>query len=250
LNPRLRDKKSAPALKLWHNQTFLNCLLSNFRTWTCLISYTSKQNRMHNIRGRVSKYVTNGSKTAVMAVISFLFVSAGSRTVQLHVSLGIRCPCACSEPDFGRQNGDCALRSILPKSSILLCVFCGHKDSIQRIFIQKCSLFRVGSVCRVKRFITGWQTFRWRRRGWNRGVEVSETTVRRLLCYGFRRTGKAVGQVHQFWWRICREMFLPGSNIVCFTFHIHLWRIYRLSIVSDIWSGLSALVITFTFSSL
>jgi hypothetical protein len=30
--------------------------------------------------------------------------------------------------------------------------FCGRKDSTQRIFIKKCFLFTVGSVCRVKRF--------------------------------------------------------------------------------------------------
>jgi hypothetical protein len=30
--------------------------------------------------------------------------------------------------------------------------FCGQKDSMQRIFITKCFLFTVGSVCRVKRF--------------------------------------------------------------------------------------------------
>jgi hypothetical protein len=25
---------------------------------------------------------------------------------------------------------------------------------------------------------------------------------------GFRRTGKAIGQVYQCWWRICREIIL------------------------------------------
>jgi hypothetical protein len=33
--------------------------------------------------------------------------------------------------------------------------FCGQKDSIQRIFIKKCSPFMVGSVCRVKGLKTG-----------------------------------------------------------------------------------------------
>jgi hypothetical protein len=33
--------------------------------------------------------------------------------------------------------------------------FCGQKDSMQRLFIKKCFLFKVGSVCRVKRLITG-----------------------------------------------------------------------------------------------
>jgi hypothetical protein len=29
-------------------------------------------------------------------------------------------------------------------------------------------------------------------------------TIKCLLCCGFRRTGKAMGQVNQCWWRICR----------------------------------------------
>jgi hypothetical protein len=42
-------------------------------------------------------------------------------------------------------------------------------------------------------------------------AEVAETPVKRLLCCGFRRTGKAMGQVYQCWWRICREInVLPG----------------------------------------
>jgi hypothetical protein len=38
------------------------------------------------------------------------------------------------------------------------------------------------------------------------GVEVAETTVKRLLCCGFRRTGKSREQVCQCLWRICREI--------------------------------------------
>jgi hypothetical protein len=30
-------------------------------------------------------------------------------------------------------------------------------------------------------------------------TEVAQTTVKRLLCCGFRRTGKATGQVYQCW---------------------------------------------------
>jgi hypothetical protein len=29
---------------------------------------------------------------------------------------------------------------------------------------------------------------------------------KRLPCCGFRRTGKAMGQVYQCWWRICHEI--------------------------------------------
>jgi hypothetical protein len=43
-----------------------------------------------------------------MYVIGFLCVSLGSSTVQLHDSLGSRHACACSEADFGNQNGDYA----------------------------------------------------------------------------------------------------------------------------------------------
>jgi hypothetical protein len=46
-------------------------------------------------RGRVSKPVTNGSKTAVRYVLGFLCVSQGSSTVQRHHSLGSRRTCAC-----------------------------------------------------------------------------------------------------------------------------------------------------------
>jgi hypothetical protein len=35
---------------------------------------------------------------------------------------------------------------------------------------------------------------------------VAETTVKILLCCGFRRTGKAMGQVYQCWWRTRREI--------------------------------------------
>jgi hypothetical protein len=47
------------------------------------------------------------------------------------------------------------LEAVLPKSSVLLCVFCGQTDSMQRIFINKCFLLTVVSVCRVKGFTTG-----------------------------------------------------------------------------------------------
>jgi hypothetical protein len=56
------------------------------------------------------------------------------------------------------------------------------------------------------------------------GAEMADTTVRKLVCCGFRRTGKEMGQVYQCWWRICREInvFFPDPNITWFTFYIHL----------------------------
>jgi hypothetical protein len=38
-------------------------------------------------------------------------------------------------------------------------LFCGQKDSMQRIFIKKCFLSMVGSVCRVRRFSLGGKHF-------------------------------------------------------------------------------------------
>jgi hypothetical protein len=58
-----------------------------------------------DIQGRVSKWVTNGNKTAVMDVTGFLCVSLGSSTIHLHDSPGGRLACACLEADFSSQNG-------------------------------------------------------------------------------------------------------------------------------------------------
>jgi hypothetical protein len=118
-----------------------------------------------------------------------------------------------------------------------LCVFLWAKGLNAKDIIKKCFLFTVGSVWRVKRFTTGSRnvadvsvmTKRLKRRcgsGWDN----SQT----LLCCGFRRTGKAMGQVYQCRWRICREIntyFFPGSNITCFTFYIRLWPIYWLTLL-------------------
>jgi hypothetical protein len=60
------------------------------------------------------------------------------------------------------------------------------------------------STCLLKKTLM-WQMFHWRRRGWNGGAEVAETTVRGLLCCGFRRTAKRMGHVYQCRWKISRE---------------------------------------------
>jgi hypothetical protein len=43
---------------------------------------------------------------------------------------------------------------------------------------------------------------------------------KKLLCRGFRSTGKAMGEVYQCWWRIFREIFVFFSRFECFTFYI------------------------------
>jgi hypothetical protein len=61
---------------------------------------------LRKTRARVSKYVTNGSKAALMDAIGFLSISLGSSTIQLHDSIGSNRECACSEAGFSSQNGD------------------------------------------------------------------------------------------------------------------------------------------------
>jgi hypothetical protein len=73
------------------------------------------------------------------------------------------------------------------------------------------------NVCRVKRFIAGSKTFQ----KFADDEEV-ETEVwkwlrqqSKLVRCGFRRTGKAMGQVYQCWWRIDCEL-----NVFCrFEYH-------------------------------
>jgi hypothetical protein len=45
------------------------------------------------------------------------------------------------------------------KSSILLCIFCWQKISMQRICMKKCFLFKVESVCCIELFKTGCRRF-------------------------------------------------------------------------------------------
>jgi hypothetical protein len=65
-------------------------------------------------------------------------------------------------------------------------------DSMQRIFIYKYFLFTVGTVCRVKRFSGSQLGGRYFVDDEEVETEVRkclETTVKRFLCCGFRRTG-------------------------------------------------------------
>jgi hypothetical protein len=63
-------------------------------------------------------------------------------------------------------------------------------------------------------------------------AEVTKTRVKRLLCCGFRHTGKAMGQVYQCSWRICREInvlsrFKYHMFYVLYTFLAYLLTLSR-----------------------
>jgi hypothetical protein len=152
-----------------------------------------------------------------MDVIGFLYVSLGnSSTVQLHNSLGSRRKCACSKAGFNSQNGDRYWRIIYYRKAAFCYAFlCGQNYSMQNIFIKKLFLFTVGSVCRVKQFTTGWQTFYWWRRGWNGVAEMAETSVLMLVE------------------DMSRNKYFFQVRILHITFSIHLLPIY----CEYFWSG-------------
>jgi hypothetical protein len=90
--------------------------------------------------------------------------------------------------------------AIEEQRSVMRC--CGQKDSLQRIFIKKCFLYTVGSICRLKQFTTGLK---------NslkdvRNSQMMPNQVQKWLRQQFRLTGEAMGQVYECWWRICREL--------------------------------------------
>jgi hypothetical protein len=105
-----------------------------------------------------------------------------------------------------------------------LCTFWWIKDSVQRIFIKKCYLFMVRSVCRLKRFTTGSRNCHLGGKYFADDEKV-ETVVPKWLrqkskdfyAVGFdalvKRRDKCIivggGYVEE-------QMFFPGSNITCF----------------------------------
>jgi hypothetical protein len=148
---------------------------------------------------RGSKWVTDGSKTAVMDVMGFLYVSLDSSTVQPHDSLGSRSTCTCSETGFSSQNGDLAWRGIAEEQHPVVSFLWAKGLSAKDIHKEMFPVY-VGKRLSCKVVPPSWQTFHWWQRGWNTGVKVAETTVEGLLCCGFWHTGKVIGQVYQCWW--------------------------------------------------
>jgi hypothetical protein len=142
-----------------------------------------------------------------MDVIVFICVSLGSSRIQLHDSLCSRHACAYSKADFSSQNGDRAW-GVYSRRAKLFYDFYVQNDSLKRMYIKKKSLFKVRSVCGVKRFITGSRKvanillMTKLKRSCGSGWDNSQ----KLLRCGFRRAGKAMGQVYQCWWRMCREI--------------------------------------------
>jgi hypothetical protein len=110
------------------------------------------------------------------------------------------------------------LRSVRPKSIILLCVFLWAKG-LYAIFINKYSLFTVERVCRVKRFGTGSET---------QSKDLYDADFAALI----KRWDKCINIGGDY---VEKCIFFPSSNITYFTSYIYLWSIYWLSLVLLKW---------------
>jgi hypothetical protein len=128
--------------------------------------------------------------------MGFVCVSLGSTTVQLHDSVGSRRAWARSNS----QNSDRAW-GVHYRRAALCCLLCGQNDSMQRIFRKKRFLFMVGSVCHVQRFTAVLRnchfvaTVSLITKRLKRSCRSGWDNSQKLLCCGFRRTDKAMGQM-------------------------------------------------------
>jgi hypothetical protein len=119
---------------------------------------------------------------------------------------------------------------------------------VQRISIKRCFLFTVGSVCLVKRFTTGSRNCHLggKRFADDEEVETEVWKWLRFLNCGFRRTGKSMGQVYQYWRRIRRIIrvtifprFEYHMFYVLYPFVTHLLSLPHISGLLDVLKGRS-----------
>jgi hypothetical protein len=78
-------------------------------------------------------------------------------------------------------------------------LFCGQNDSVQRIFLKKCFLFTVGSVRRESGAQLGGKRFADDEEVVTEMGKWLRQQSKDFLFGGFRRTGKAMGQVYRCW---------------------------------------------------
>jgi hypothetical protein len=165
-----------------------------------------------------------------MYIIGFLHVSLGSSTVQLHDSPVSRCACVCSEAGFSSQNGDRAW--VYCWRAVFCCVFlwakwlCAkdiHKEMFP-VYVVKCLSRKVVHSCVVDVSLMT----NMRRSGW-------DNSQKDLYATGFDPLVKRWDKCINVGGYVKKLMFFPGSDIKCFTFYIHLWLIYWLSLVISCW---------------
>jgi hypothetical protein len=132
---------------------------------------------------------------------------------------------ACSEAGFSSQNDDCAL-GVYYRRAPFCCALFVHTGTQWEGYSQSnapCS--QLGREILSKTFrksqMMADQVRKWLRQ-----------QLKRLLCYGFRRTGKAMGHVYQCWWRICRDI-----NV---SFQVQISHVLRFISISDLFTDSSS----------
>jgi hypothetical protein len=127
-----------------------------------------------------------------MDVICFLCVTLGSSTVQLHESLGIRRVRACSEARFNSENGDSVWR-VQYRRAAFCCDLSWAKELDAKKFVKDMFPVHDGKYLSSKAVHNWVKKFSQRRSKAADDTEMAETTVKRLLSWGFPRTRKAMG---------------------------------------------------------
>jgi hypothetical protein len=146
------------------------------------------------LRERVSKWVTNVSKTAVMDLVGFLYVSVSSNTVQLHDSLGNRRACTCLETGFNSQYGDRAWGVFYRRTAFCCAFLWANGRNIKDIHKEMFPVY--GRKCILRKQVHNWA--RNSRRDFRRS-QMMPDQVRKWL----RRQSE---DVYHCWWRVCREI--------------------------------------------
>jgi hypothetical protein len=120
---------------------------------------------------------------------------------------------------FQQSKRRSCLRCILPKRSFLLCFFL-ETTELSAEYIHKVTFPVYGEKCLSREVAHKWvENVSLMTKRLKRKCEVAKTTVKRLLCCGLRRTGKAMGQVYQCWWRICRKINVFSPRFEYHTFY-------------------------------
>jgi hypothetical protein len=116
------------------------------------------------------------------------------------------------------------LEFVLSKSSVLLCVFV-WANGLNAKDIHKEMFLVYGGKCLSRKAAHSWaanvsiMTKRLKRRcgsGWDKI----------LLCWGFRPTDKAMGQVYRGWWTICREIIFSQVSMSRFLRFISMYDLF------------------------
>jgi hypothetical protein len=142
-------------------------------------------------------------------------------------SVGSRRACACSESGFNSQNGDRAWGVYYWRAAFCWANGLSAKDIHEEMFPV------YGGKYLSCKAVHSWVEKRGKRFADDEEVETEVRKSKRLLCCGIRRTGKAMRQVYQCCWRICREInvFSRFEYHMFYVFLSILWPIYWLSVV-------------------